>query len=104
MPRVLNIRTASAADLRNAIRIDRTTRWGNPHRIGGYCLQCRKTHHDRAEVIEAYKTGLRYNALLVKSIREQCAGRDVACWCAPLPCHGEPFIEVANGNPEWLRK
>jgi hypothetical protein len=22
--------------------------------------------------------------------------KDLACWCAPLPCHGEVLLELAN--------
>jgi len=36
---------------------------------------------------------------LVDSIREELAGKDLACWC-PLdkPCHADVLLELANGS------
>jgi hypothetical protein len=27
-------------------------------------------------------------------------GRDLVCWCAPLPCHGDVLLELANGRAD----
>jgi hypothetical protein len=26
----------------------------------------------------------------------ELAGRDLVCWCAPLPCHGDVLLRLAN--------
>jgi len=27
---------------------------------------------------------------------DELRGRDVVCWCAPLPCHADILLELAN--------
>jgi hypothetical protein len=31
-------------------------------------------------------------------VRRELRGRDLVCVCAPMPCHGDALIEVANGE------
>lgn len=80
-----------------AVRVDRVTRWGNPHRIG-WCKRC-NTEHDRGQAIAAYRHDLDHDGLRVTldQIRESLAGRDLACWCKPdEPCHADLLIAAAN--------
>lgn len=30
-------------------------------------------------------------------IREELKGKDLVCWCAPLACHADVLLEIANG-------
>ncbi len=70
------------------IRVDRATEWGNPFRIG--------KDGDRAEVIRLF----REYALIMLSVEpdwlKPLRGKDLACWCAPEPCHAEVLAELAN--------
>ena len=31
-------------------------------------------------------------------VRDQLRGRDLVCYCAPLPCHGELLLRLANAS------
>jgi hypothetical protein len=28
--------------------------------------------------------------------RHELAGRDLVCWCAPLPCHGDVLLRLLS--------
>lgn len=60
-------------------------------------------HGSREEVIRKYKVWLwKY----MKSDPQVCKrlllldGKDLGCWCAPLPCHGDVLIAAV----EWIKK
>ena len=67
-----------------AVRIDRTTKWGNPFVIG--------KDGSRQQVIEKYRAYL-WLSPLINDLHE-LFGKDLECWCAPLPCHGDVIAEV----------
>ena len=69
------------------ILIDRTTKWGNPFRIG--------VDGDRKEVLEKYENYLRNNPQLLKDIME-LDGKVLGCWCYPEPCHGDIIQKFIN--------
>lgn len=29
-------------------------------------------------------------------VREQLRGKNLVCWCKPLPCHGDVLLTIAN--------
>lgn len=87
--RVLNRRTVHGAD--NPIYIGRPTKWGNPFQIG--------RDGSRAEVIAKFEDHLRANPALVEAVRRELRGRNLACWCAPMPCHGDVLLRIANEEP-----
>ncbi|MBA4766106.1 MAG: DUF4326 domain-containing protein [Porphyrobacter sp.] len=82
----------------NTVKVDRTTRWGNPYAGGSHL-----TPEQRA-----YVTGL-FNEYLqrpdqadeVAAIRDQLRGKNLACWC-PLdgPCHADVLLNIANGEED----
>jgi hypothetical protein len=70
--------------------IDRSTIFGNPFLI--------EKDGTREEVIAKYRIWF-YKKLedpkfrqAVKSLR----GKTLACWCSPLPCHGDIILEYLN--------
>lgn len=71
------------------IRADRQTLLGNPYPI--------TAAHDRAHVIALHRTdvldGL-YDALLCQLLTRDFDG--FACWCHPLPCHVDNYIDRLN--------
>lgn len=95
--RVVNLRDVRRNPQRygEVIRIDLSTDWGNQYRIG--------VHGNRAEVIELYRRELqRAIDLDPELMAEQLlplAGRDLACWCAPEPCHGDVILAAVD----WAR-
>ena len=50
---------------------------------------------DRASVIAAYEKWLQSQRHLMAALRE-LQGGDLVCWCAPLLCHGDVLLKLAN--------
>ena len=77
-------------------RIDRSSRWGNPYRIGNYGL--------REEVIERYKKWLkqqiRDGEVTIDDLLKLGESKFLGCWCKPKACHGDVLLKAI----EWARK
>lgn len=84
MPEVLNKRVHGVPP--GAVLVDRSTKWGNPFHIG--------RDGTRAEVIAKYRNHLKRSGL--KRDLHELRGKDLVCWCAPLPCHADVLLEAAN--------
>ncbi len=73
------------------VYIGRPTKWGNPFAIG--------EHGTRAEVISKYEVWLRKeiaeNRITLDDLRT-LKGKQLACWCAPLACHGEVIVKLID--------
>lgn len=89
MPKVLNRYKPSPGtpDVR-AVSIMRPSKWGNPFIIG--------SDGDRAQVVAKYRDWLERHPSLINDAKRELRGRDLACCCAPLACHGDVLLEVAN--------
>ena len=88
MPKVLNRKDVSNPP--NSVYIGRPSKWANPFIIG--------KDGTREEVIEKYKNWLletEWTTGLILDIGE-LRGKDLVCWCSPLPCHGDILLELAN--------
>ena len=85
MRRVLNKHTDAIPP--DAVYVARPTKWGNPFRMG--------RDGTRTEVIEKYKSWLMSNSILVSQL-DELEGRDLVCWCAPLPCHADVLLEASE--------
>jgi hypothetical protein len=88
-----------------AVKVDRSTRWGNPFRVGedGAAEECvqlyrtllggRRSATSRAS-LEAQTAARAYVGAHLHELR----GKDLACWCRPGdPCHADVLLEFANG-------
>ena len=76
----------------NTVLIDRRTKWGNPFRIG--------RNGSREKVIARYRAHLWRRIRAGEVTLEELAELDgcwLACWCKPLPCHGDVIARAA----EW---
>ncbi len=74
----------------NTVLIDRRTRWGNAFRIESNC--------SREQAIARYRTDLWRRIRAGEVSLEDLAELDgcwLACWCAPLPCHGDVLARAA---------
>ena len=93
------LRSLTGNEVEGPLRIDRRTKWGNRFQIG--------KHGTREEVIEKYRQdlweGLRSGRIDLNDLARH-EGRDVVCWCAPQPCHGDVFIEVVAWAAAKLRE
>lgn len=86
MPRVLNRRHDHVG--RDAVLVDRTTKWGNPFAIDA--------DNSRRDVVGKYLVWLFEHPELVEQARRELAGKDLVCWCAPSPCHADTLLALAN--------
>lgn len=73
-----------------AVIVDRTSRYGNPYRVGVDAT-------DNAEAVEMFRTYLDGRPDLVAMIRRELRGRDLVCFCdLTLPCHADVLLAIAN--------
>jgi len=85
-PKVLN-KKQLRGPVPDAIYIGRPSIWGNPFVIG--------RDGTRADVIAKYESWLTQQPRLMAQL-DRLAGRHLVCWCAPLPCHGDVLLRLAN--------
>jgi hypothetical protein len=97
-----------------AVKVDRTTRWGNPyvvhtHELCGDDLEHCTLHEDlhpvdtHEDAVRCFRSDRLFPVSPQPSypdddeIRFHLAGRDLACWC-PLdaPCHADVLLDLAN--------
>lgn len=69
------------------VYIGRPSKWGNPYVIG--------RDGTREEVITRYKDHVLSTPALVAALPE-LKGKQLGCWCAPLPCHGDVLAQLAD--------
>jgi len=71
----------------NQVYVARPSKWGNPFHIG--------RDGTRDEVIAKYREWLKTKPELLLDLHE-LVGKDLLCWCAPLPCHADILLEMAR--------
>jgi len=81
--RIVNIRRGEQYD----VYVGRGSVWGNPFKIG--------VHGDRETVIRLYRERLMKRPELLARV-PALKGKALACYCAPLPCHGDVLVELAE--------
>ena len=96
----------------NTLKVDRSTRWGNPFTVA----DCREAGYRgtdaelSARCVEAFRVWLAgsdrdWMGPQSEAAREailarlpELRGRNLACWCKPgCPCHADVLLEIANG-------
>lgn len=65
------------------------TKWGNPFEIG--------KDGTRREVIAKYREWILQQPQLLAAL-PQLRNKVLGCWCAPLECHAEILVELANAE------
>ena len=87
----------------NTVKVDRTTKWGNPFVVGrenpfvpGRVVQ------DKRHACNLYLGFAPQDQKLVAEARAELRGKNLACWC-PLPglyeddcCHASVLLKLAN--------
>ena len=74
---------------KDAVYVGRPSKWGNPFKID--------KDGDRENVISLYRQyvigKMQYDSQFnIKELK----GKDLVCWCAPLPCHADVLLELAE--------
>ena len=86
----------------NTVKVDRTTKWGNPFRIG-QPNPYGTTTKDRRHAWRLYQGFAPLDDELVKAARRELRGKNLACWC-PLDnpyedvCHAAVLLRLANAE------
>ncbi len=89
---VVNLRSGKRFD----VRIDRATKWGNPfsHKQG---TKAEWVVGSRQEAIDAYRewmiSGIKNGRVDLDELIA-LEGKVLACWCKPLPCHGDVLVRL----------
>lgn len=99
IPQVLNARFSGRSPP-NSVYIGRPSKWGNPFQIGGLHIEVHGNILTREDVIKLYKDYLLYSDRgkeLLKDI-EELKDKHLTCWCAPLACHGDILLKLANAD------
>lgn len=63
--------------------------WANPFKIG--------PSRSRDDVIASYETYIRAKLVASPELRaelEGLRGKNLGCWCAPEPCHGDVLLKL----------
>ena len=84
--RVINVKTGTQAD----VYIGRPGPFGNPFQSGTRSTNIenfKRMFEDRVVVDSRYRAA-------VLSLR----GKTLGCYCAPLPCHGDVFVQWLKEN------
>ena len=89
-PKVLNKKKIGYVP-KGAVYIGRPSVYGNPFEI--------VRDGTREEVVRKYEVWLRSNPERMALFRKHLAGKDLVCFCAPLKCHGDVLLKIAN-EPE----
>jgi hypothetical protein len=69
----------------DSVYVGRPSPWGNPYVIG--------RHGSRAEVLARYSGWLDQQLEQNPALLDPLKGKDLVCWCAPLPCHADELLE-----------
>lgn len=71
------------------VYIGRPSKWGNPFQIG--------KDGTREDVVLKYELWLtKGNGRHLLAYLHELKGKTLACWCAPLSCHGDVLHRLAN--------
>lgn len=76
------------------VYIGRPSKWGNPYSDKHGTLN-EFYVPTREEAISAYRGWIAGQTNLLADLHE-LRGKTLGCWCAPLPCHGDVLLELAN--------
>lgn len=86
MPKVMSYHTGEPynTDRSTQVYVGRPTKWGNPFVIG--------KDGTREEVVAKYR---KHTVPKLGDLSE-LRGKNLVCWCAPLACHADVLLELAN--------
>ena len=87
MPKVLNRHSYHNPIPEGTVLVARPSKWGNPFVLG--------RDGTREEVIHKYREYILASPELMSQIHE-LRGKDLVCYCAPMHCHADILLELAN--------
>lgn len=91
----------------NTVKVDRTTKWGNPFVVGKVAaLAGGRKVADRRHAFVLYRSVAFDNSRLVEAARAELRGKNLACWCPLIDpdyphediCHAAVLLQIANAE------
>ena len=87
----------------NTVKVDRSTKWGNPFVVGKPGGLYAAKVMDRRHAYHLYKSIASEIPDLVRDARAELRGKNLACWCPnddPYEdcCHAAVLLEIANAT------
>jgi hypothetical protein len=77
----------------NTVKVDRTTKWGNP-----FVVDHENDSGPMGAVIR-FRVWANVSPGYLDKVREALRGKNLACWCKPgAPCHADVLLELANAE------
>jgi len=88
----------------NTLKVDRSTKWGNPFVVGKPGGVYTAKVMDRRHAWQLFTSVAFDNEQLGAAARIELRGKNLACWC-PLPepyqsdeCHAAVLLQIANAE------
>lgn len=89
----------------NTIKVDRSTRWGNPFKVGTITTHPKTrrailvTGKEHAIALFALHLEMGDGLKLAAAARQELRDKNLACWCKDGDgCHADVLLRVANGD------
>lgn len=91
----------------NTVKVDRSSRWGNPFKAesfwaAGYIGSLEVANRNCVAAFKAWMLGERHwahgsSGHGAPPDLSLLRGKNLACWCAPgMPCHADVLLDLAN--------
>lgn len=88
----------------NTVKVDRSTKWGNPLYVGMWRDFTRADAVNGfsdwikgKQTINATRWGNGFGTEMAKAARKELRGKNLACWCSlDEICHADVLLEIAN--------
>jgi Domain of unknown function (DUF4326) len=84
----------------NTLKVDRSTKWGNPFKVeykGMSPELAVQSFKNVLDEFEEYQISSRLK-VTIDDIRRELRGKNLACWCKSSEvCHADVLLEIANG-------
>jgi hypothetical protein len=95
MPKVYNKHHKDAPA--DAVYVGRPSKWGNPYtHLPGNPGGAESIMGGRALAISLYEEYLHLRPEILDAAKQELRGKDLVCWCAPLACHADILLRIAN--------
>jgi hypothetical protein len=84
----------------NTVKVDRSTKWGNPFKVdykGMTPELAVQSFKNLLDEFGEYQVSKRVKVTL-HDIKRELRGKNLACWCKSSEvCHADVLLEIANG-------
>ncbi len=84
----------------NTVKVDRSTRWGNPYKLhgDGYPMTAEVAVGMFSSLLAGGEGWVMRDRLTdISDVRQELRGKNLACWCSlSEPCHADVLLRLAN--------